>query len=150
MDTVMPNYYNPYSMTYPMNYNSGMYSPMQQATQPLQYMTNVDGEAAAKSWQPPFTPQPNTIIPLFDLDGQHVYFKSYDGYGRMNPLRKGQIVFDSEPQASGEVAPVADVKPYATKEDIDGIRQEIQGLNELLQNRNVPNQNGSNFRGEKR
>ena len=99
----MPMYYsNPYASAYPIAYGNYynqlptmQQMPQIQQQQP-QYMINVDGENSAKSWQPTVIPQPNTIIPLFDSDGQHVYFKTYDAYGRMNPIRKGRIVFDDE------------------------------------------------------
>ena len=148
----MPAYYNPYTYAYPTvsytAYNPYNLPVMQQAPQQqTPYMINVDGEAAAKSWQPQTQPQPNSIVPLFDLDGQHVYFKSYDNFGRMNPIRKGRIVFDDEIQQSETVAPVQipDMKQYVTKEDL---KQEIQSLRQSLQ-QNQNNQNRSNNRSDR-
>lgn len=147
----MPSYYNPYMNAYPIAYGVSVYNPMQSA-QPMQqqpqtpqtYMINVDGENAAKSWQPTTVPQPNTIIPLFDSDGQHVYFKTYDTYGRMNPIRKGRIVFDDEIQVSEISAP-----EYATKGELDNLIQEVKELKQKLGT--MPqNQNGNNNRGERR
>lgn len=145
-----PSYYNPYMSAYP----TPTYAPQVSTTyynppttmmpQQPQYMINIDGENSAKAWQPTVVPQPNTIIPLFDSDGEHVYFKTYDAYGRMNPLRKGRIVFDDEIHVS-ETAQAPDMSQYVTKEDFESLRKEIQNLKP--QN----NQNGSNFqRGEKR
>ena len=152
----MPYYPNPYSYTYPISYGgvSSSNYPVQNVptmTQPVQqptYMINVDGENAAKSWQPTMIPQPNTIIPLFDSDGQHVYFKTYDAYGRMNPIRKGRIVFDDEIQVSETPAQMMpDMSVYATKDDLDKMKEEILSqFSQKYQN----NQNGNNFRGEKR
>ena len=132
----IPYYYN---TVYPNNYwnpsNPMLTSQMmQQITQQPQYMINVDGENSAKSWQPQTPIQPNTIIPLFDSDGEHVYFKTYDAYGRMNPLRKGRIVFDDEIQ----VSETPSEPQYATKEDLDSLKNEII---ELLSKRV---QNGTN------
>ena len=147
----MPSYYNPYMNAYPIAYGGSVYNPMQTA-QPMQqqpqtpqtYMINVDGENAAKSWQPNTVPQPNTIIPLFDSDGQHVYFKTYDTYCRMNPIRKGRIVFDDEIQVSETPAP-----EYATKGELDNLIQEVKELKQKLGT--MPqNQNGNNNRGERR
>ena len=112
-------------------------NPAQQQSQP-QYMINVDGENSAKSWQPQTVPQPNTIIPLFDSDGQHVYFKTYDAYGRMNPIRKGRIVFDDEIQMSE--TPAVDTTGFVTKEDLE------KRISELLDQ--LKNQNGGSFRGD--
>lgn len=140
----MPAYYNPYMNAYPVgyagfnSYNNPMPSiPQPQQPQP-QYMITVDGENAAKSWQPPTVPQPNTIIPVFDSDGQHVYFKTYDAYGRMNPIRKGRIVFDDEIQMSE--TPAIDTTGFVTKEDFE------KKISELLEQ--LKNQNGGSFRGD--
>lgn len=149
----MPSYYNPYMSAYPVNYSGNVYQPVQpvmQMPQQPQYMINVDGENSAKSWQPSMVPQPNTIIPLFDSDGQHVYFKTYDAYGRMNPLRKGRIVFDDEVQVSGTVRP-EQTPQYATSGDMKRLEQEIESLKQMIQKPYTQqNQNGMNNRGEKR
>ena len=149
----MPNYYNPYMNAYPFNYsgavvNTGNY-PIQtvpQQVQQPQYMINVGGENSAKAWQPSAPPQPNTIIPLFDSDGQHVYFKTFDAYGRMNPIRKGRIVFDDEIRMSEEPAPVN--TDYAKADEFMRLEQEVAELKAALQKQN--NQNGSNNRGGER
>ena len=150
----MAYYYNPYSLSGPSMSAYQSIQPMfPQQAQPMQYMINVDGEAAAKSWQAPTVPQPNSIIPLFDLDGQHVYFKSYDAYGRLNPLRKGTIVFEDEVQqvSTAPAQPSVDMSKYVMKDDLKSIYQEIKNLRtEIESSKNQNNQNGSNFRGEKR
>lgn len=144
----MPNYYS----NYPTNYAGNYYTPIQQVTMPQQYpqyMINVDGEMSARAWQMPSNLPPNTIIPLFDLDGQHVYFKSIDAYGRQNPLRKGQIVFEEDKQMSEAVSavPAPDMSNYVTKADLEALRQEIQNLRISGQNQN--NQNRNNNRGDR-
>ena len=146
-----PYYTNPYSNAYPTNYWNPI-NPMtvsSQMTQPViqpQYMINVDGENSAKSWQPVSIPQPNTIIPLFDSDGQHVYFKTYDAYGRMNPIRKGRIVFDDEIQVSESTSEL-DLSGYVTKEDFEKLKEELLG--QLANTQTKTNQNGTNNRGGK-
>lgn len=151
----MPSYYpNPYAINYPISYGGGNWywnpvnpqvvqQPTQQAPQQT-YMINVDGENAAKAWQPVSISQPNTIIPLFDSDGQHVYFKTFDAYGRMNPIRKGRIVFDDE-VVQTEEAPAVDMSGYATSEDINNLKEQINSILSMLQK--PTNQNGSNSRG---
>ena len=134
----MPQYYNPglFPATYmPVGY-TGAQMPGQNAAT---YMYQVDGEAAARAWQSTGGPlPPNTIVPLFDVDGEHVYFKSTDMYGRMNPIRKGRVVIEETPQelpqASGATGP--DMSQYVTKDDIVALKQEIRNM--ISQN----NQNG--------
>lgn len=144
-----PYYTNPYSNAYPISYGGSVYNAMMQQTpniQQPQYMINVDGENSAKSWQPQVAPQPNTIIPLFDSDGQHVYFKTYDNYGRMNPIRKGRIVFDDEinDNESSQDSMIQDMSGYATKEDFYGIKKELESIKEMLaSSQSKANQNGS-------
>lgn len=130
---MLPPYYtNPYSVAGPLMspYTSG--GNYYQQTQPL-YMISVDGENSAKSWSPSVAPQPNTIIPLFDSDGEHIYFKTYDAYGRTNPIRRGRIVFDDEVKSSEETV-------YVTKDEYDRLCNEIKEIKESLEQKN---QNGS-------
>lgn len=159
---IMPNYYNPYMSAYPLNYGSVPQYPytqmsvpnQQQMIQQPQYMINVDGENSAKSWQPTTPVQPNTIIPLFDSDGQHVYFKTYDAYGRMNPLRKGRIVFDDEVQvneAPSEQMLTPDMTAYVTKDDLNKMKEEFEEklryhFEQLGSTQKQTNQNGSKSR----
>lgn len=152
----MPNYYNPYqyvpytsygiqqpSVQMPSSYNAMNTGPS--------YMTSVDGEMAARAWQPPAPLAPNTVVPLWDYDGQHVYFKSTDAYGRMNPIRKGRVVFDDETPEKIEVsekpAPAQDMSGYVTKEDMDNFRREIRTMFRNLNSPTVPNQNGRKTSG---
>lgn len=140
-------YVNPYFLgqVYPAGYNSGSSFPSygfpqnfaaqaQPQIQPQQYMISVDGEGAAKAWQIPGNPVPNLVIPLWDLDGKHVYFKSTDAYGRMNPLKKGVIIFeeDSANMISTDTAPK---EQYVTKEDFEKLKNEIKGMINQPRNR---------------
>ena len=158
----MPQYYNPYLYNNPSPaVGAAYFNAYPQQVLPVNnsygmptnnYWISVDGEMAARAWQMPANLPPNTIIPLWDLDGQHVYFKSTDAYGRINPIRKGKVVFDDEQQVSrldsGSQNPVVgqsescapaptnvstapDLSGYVRKEDFDGLRQEIQ---EMLRN----------------
>lgn len=147
----MPNYYNAYP------YQNPMYSPYPQ--QPVMYsssaygmqggnnyMISVDGEMAARAWQMPQNLAPGTIIPLWDLDGQHVYFKSTDNFGRINPLRKGRVIFDDEPATeqnltAGESRTESN---FVTREDFEGLRHEIQDMIRTMHQESATvNQNGS-------
>lgn len=142
----MPQYYNPglFPVTYSQPVMGGAsYSPYMgnsfSVQTPQNYMISVDGEQAARAWQMPGNIAPGTVIPLFDVDGEHVYFKSTDAYGRLNPLRKGRVVLEETPQLpqgqSGSAAPTVqqDMSQYVTKEDLSSLEQRI--MNALQNNR---------------
>lgn len=166
----MPNYYNNYQpYGYTGGYTYGNATPMYnnnawgnggpnnlygaQQPQVSQWMINVDGEVGAKAWQMPNNLPPNTVIPLFDLDGEHIYFRSVDAYGRLNPLRKGRVVFEEEakvlPQGqSGNTEPIrVDPDKYVTKEDFNELKNEIREMMKPAQSGMAQiNQNGSRNR----
>lgn len=153
----MPNFYNTYpSVMGQANFNPYNAVPIPYAPQPQlnmsQYMISVDGEMAARAWQMPANLPPNTIIPLWDLDGKHVYFRSTDNYGRVNPLKKGTVVFEDDqtnlPQVSQQGAPIEmpDLSKYITKDDFDNFKNEMKNLLQSMQQ----NQNGSNYRNNGR
>lgn len=113
---------------------------LNQYNQPVSYMITVDGENAAKMWQPPTAVQPNMIIPIFDSDGVHVYFKTYDMYGRMNPIQKGTIVFEKETTDEPKTE-------YASIDDVNQIRDDIASIKEMIMG--LTNQNGSKTKAVK-
>lgn len=150
---------------YPTYYNPGWapqpYMPQQQsfampASQNPQYMIQVDGEIGAKAWQPQTSLAPNTVIPLWDFDGIHVYFKSTDAYGRMNPVRKAKVVFEDEvqnlPQGQSGAAENPQVaqtpvntENFVTKDDLKSLKDEIRQMFTQNQNgNNVSNNKGGN------
>ena len=158
------NYYGPMNMpvsgtypTYPIYQPAMSYSPPVQvppvsmAQAPMLnrngWMISVDGEMAAKAWPTPQEMRPGDVIPLWDVDGMHVYFKSLDGYGRLNPTRKARIVFEDEtpvlPEGSSGAVQPAYNDQMATKQDLasittafDSFKKEImQALDQNRQNR---------------
>lgn len=96
------------------------------------YMIQVDGEMAAKAWQMPPEMKPGDVIPLWDADGVHVYFKSLDGYGRLNPTRKARIVFEEEtpalPENTSGAMPPQENPNYVSKADFESFRNEIRQM----------------------
>lgn len=137
----MPNYIygnpvpgypnNAYGMPNQQQYGYAM--PQSTAAPPPEYMINVDGDVGARAWQMPQGLPPNTVIPLFDFDGVHVYFRSVDMYGRPNPIRKGRIVFeDDTPKLSEAAGNSMDMSGYATKEDFESLKADIR---QMLQGR---------------
>lgn len=140
------NAINGQSYGYAMPAQGYMAPTYQVPQQPVQtpYMIQVDGEMAARAWQMPANLMPGTVIPIWDVDGIHVYFKSVDGYGRLNPTRKARIVFEEEqqnlPEASGSDQISGKTENYITKADFESFRNEMKQM--LSGNR----QNGSNYR----
>lgn len=129
----MPNNFAP-----PRNWETAMYSANSSPISttpaymvPFNPMIMVEGEVGAKAWQMPTNLAPNTIIPLWDTDGEHVYFRSVDAYGRPNPMKTGRIVMDKEPAKD-------EIPEYITRQDLDSFKKEI--LNEVKQRFN---QNGN-------
>lgn len=107
---------------------------MQMVPQPMRnnYMIQVDGEMAAKAWQCPPDMKPGDVIPLWDADGVHVYFKSLDGYGRLNPTRKARIIFEEDtpalPEGSSGAMPPQENPNYVSKADFDSFRNEVRQM----------------------
>lgn len=117
------------------SYGVAPIQPMPVMAQPMgrnNYMIQVDGEMAAKAWQTPPEMKPGDVIPLWDADGVHVYFKSLDGYGRLNPTRKARIVFEDEtaalPENTSGAMPPQENPNYVSKADFDSFRNEIRQM----------------------
>lgn len=130
------------------------YAPAPVQTAPVMparngYMVQVDGEMAAKAWQCPPDMKPGDVIPLWDADGIHVYFKSLDGYGRLNPTKKARIVFEDEISALPENASGAssrqessmDPGQFVSKAEFDGLKNDIANIRQMLSGNR---QNGRN------
>ena len=162
--------YNPYNMVGQTSFSPYVAQPYTASAMPVmqngQYMINVDGEIAARAWQMPTNLAPNTIIPLYDLDGQHVYFKSVDAYGRINPLRKARIVFEEEQQnlpqggQSGQSGvsetqsiELPDMTKYVTKDDFESLKQDLRSMIAAQAHSNsqysTMNQNGSDTKNNR-
>ena len=169
----MPNYYNPYNF-YPVSYANQMgYNnmPMAQPTmaaqqtmvpQQLKAMEWVEGEVGAKAFQMPQGWPANQPIPLWDSTDTIIWLKSWGPMGIPNPMQKlhytmpeqqNQALLTNGTSGAGAVEPQqADMSHFATKDDIDSLRDEIRQMRQQShqQNRNVSgnaggnNQNGSN------
>lgn len=174
-----PNYYNVPSWQ-PVQIGQAGFSPYAQQsftmpTSNTQYMYQVDGEIGAHAWQAPGNVPlgPNAIVPLFDFDGVHIYLKTTDAYGRMNPMRKGRVVFDDEqqnlPQQSasnvqsgqmnqnpqlqknGNVSgaqsiELPDMSKFVTKDDFESFKEDLRAMFSAQASRQ---QSGSNQNGNK-
>ena len=134
--------YNPYLFGYN---NFGYYPPMQQnypqqveqqypqqqiPTQNESYFVWVQGEAGAKSY-----PVARGItLPLFDSEGDYVYFKSVDENGMPLPLITMKLTkVESQPKVEVEPQKVVEqphvnMDDYVTKEKYDQLEQRVLEL----------------------
>lgn len=166
----MPNYYNPYNF-YPATYqpttyaaanpNAPMTVPMQQsyaAPPQIETMKWVDGEVAAKAFAMPAGLAPNTPIPLWDSTDTIIWLKSWGPMGIPNPLQK--LVYEMPEQQnqallmngqSGTAAPTAtpapDMSQFATKTDIEQIKNEIRAM--MTSNQSGNQNGGGNANGNR-
>lgn len=134
--------YNPYPYTmYPQLNSYASYAQPQTpapAAQPQPYsgIVWVDGEVGAKAFQLPQGWPANTPMPLWDTNDTFIYLKSTNSMGMPNPLQRIPYRFEEqEPKQSGNsfrypaTAPAlmsGDDSRYATKEDLEQIKEEIR------------------------
>ena len=168
----MPNYYNPYNF-YPVGYANQMgYSgmPMQQqpamipqqsmAQQPqLKAMEWVEGEVGAKAFQMPQNWPANQPIPLWDSTDTVIWLKSWGPMGIPNPMQKltyempqqNQALLSQGQSGAGESLQQPDLSNFATKDDINMLREEVRMMRQHNQSQSrtgysgnaQQNQNGS-------
>ena len=109
-------------------YNAPQAQPQQQ-TQPAQNpaMTSnliwVQGEAGAKS----YLVAPNTTVQLWDSERQTIYLKSADATG-MPSIKALDYTIREEPQNNVPLAQNTGVEPFATKEEVNTLAQQITAL----------------------
>lgn len=152
----MANYYNPYMQTaFPATYQVPMqqsYTPAPPMNPPMQSnVIPVDGEVGAKAFTAPAGS--TGPIALWDTNDNVIYLRTFNAAGMPNPLRKLRYT-EEEPMQnlptgqSGSMQP--DMSMYATKDDIESLKQEIR---QMRMPANVPmqnNQNGSRNSGQGR
>ena len=114
-----------YNNGFPATYQPMYYQPQyQQPTiqQPNNGVIWVQGEAGAKS----YLVAPNNTVQLWDSESQTIYLKSADASGM--PTMK---VLDYTIRENASTAPPvasASSPQYATKEDLDALKGQIEGL----------------------
>lgn len=107
---------------------------------------------AARAWPIPYNLAPGTVIPIWDVDGVHVYFKSVDAYGRLNPIRKARVVFEEAvalPEGQSGSGPAMDPNQYVSRNEFEAMKNDLSNIRQMLngnrQNgRNPSNQNNQN------
>lgn len=120
--------YNNYSpMTYPYSYQTYQYSPQAYASQPQQTQAQptsnliwVQGEAGAKS----YLVAPNNTVTLWDTESQTIYIKSADASG-MPSMKVLDYTMRGESSATAKIPPQ---NGFATKDDLDYLKGEIEAL----------------------
>lgn len=150
----MAYYSNPYYGYYPQLMQQPMMMPMQQqmmypqqqpVEQPQQQTANaqqqqpsntmdsyfiwVQGEAGAKS----YPVARGTTVPLFDSEGDYVYFKSVDNNGVPLPLVT-KVISDPPVRVKAEVVndtpiqPQVDMSEYVTKQSYEDLLKKYSDL----------------------
>ena len=120
-----------YNNGFPATYTP-FYAPVQQQSQPSSQggLIWVQGEAGAKS----YLVAPNTTVALYDSENQTIYLKSADASGMPSMKILDYTIRDSAktaPNAPGNVVPGKSTL-YATKEEIDGLRKQIEKLTKKM------------------
>lgn len=116
--------YNGYPATY---YNPYMYQ--QQPQQPAQNsgIIWVSGEAGAKA----YLVAPNTTVQLWDSESQRIFLKSADASGMPTMKILDYTIRDQTPPSApitGVSAQAGDLSAYATKDEIEALRGQINGI----------------------
>ena len=116
---------------FPTTYQQPVYYPSQaQPTQPQAQPNNeirwVQGEAGAKS----YLVAPNQTVTLWDTESQTIYLKSADASGM--PSMK---VLDYSIRGTQEVQKIPPQNGFATKDDLDALREEFSHLKAKFEER---------------
>lgn len=85
----------------------------------------VDGEVGAKAYQLPAGWPANAPMPLWDTNDTVIYLKSINQMGMPNPLQRVHYTMDEQKQ-SFAAAPERDMSAYATKEDLERMKEELK------------------------
>lgn len=135
---------------YPQQMNEQMLPTQMSGTSPSNsYFAWVQGEAGAKS----YPVARGTTVPLFDSEGDFVYFKTVDNNGIPLPLVK-KVLSDPPVEVTAEVVqevqkevvqPQIDMSNYVTKEKYDEMKKKYSDLEfRILELETKPN-NTSNI-----
>lgn len=123
-------------MAYPSYYYPQQYPYQQQsyANNNFEPMKWVDGEVGAKAFQMPTGWPINTPIALWDSTEKKIFLKSWNQMGMANPMQELDYTIKEQPNPmllenmSGK-----DMAQYATKHELEELRNEIHNLVETMQ-----------------
>lgn len=114
--------YNPFPVGYqPMQTYYPQTQNQPQASQQSNGIIWVQGEAGAKS----YLVAPNTTVQLWDSESDVIYLKSADASGMPSMKVIDYKIRNNSPDQSASINPQIS---YATKDDLDMLRAEIDGL----------------------
>lgn len=120
-----PNYYYPQYPYQQQSYaNNTNFEPMKW----------VDGEVGAKAFQMPTGWPINTPIALWDSTEKKIFLKSWNQMGMANPMQELDYTIKEQPNPmllenmSGK-----DMGQYATKHELEELRNEVHNLVETMQ-----------------
>ncbi len=131
--------YNPYYPQYPYAYPQS-----QSYTSNVKSMEWVDGEVGAKAFQMPQGWPPETPIVLWDNSEKKIWLKSWNSMGMPNQMQ--ELNYEIKERTNPALLPSnisGDNMQYATKHDIEQIKEEIQNLSQAMQNMNTTGRGGS-------
>lgn len=144
------------------NGNSGYHAQTTQQTPQMSYAQPrpmntapqfgdwVDGESAARVYQFPQGWPLETPLTLWDINQDVFYVKMKDSFGRPTPLKKARFVWeDVTPALPGQSGSMQSMEGYATKEDLEHMKNEILDSMRSSQ-RSAANQNGNRNNGGNR
>ena len=119
------NYYPQTYQAYPQ-YPSQLY-PTNASNNQSNALIWVSGETGAKAYMV----APNQTVVLWDSEAQVIYLKSADASGMPTIKILDYTIRDNTPQKP-EISPVAD---FATKDDVDFLKREINALKAKIEPR---------------
>jgi len=132
-------------MAYYPNY--GQYQNNQSYTSNnIKSMEWVDGEVGAKVFSQPIGWPAEIPIVLWDNSAKRIYIKSWNQMGMPNPIQ--ELDYEIKERTNPALLPNnisgIDMSRYATKDDIDQIKQELKTLTNMLSNTNNGGRNNNN------
>lgn len=123
---IFPSYYPPqnaYNVNYPQQGTNIPYQSQNAVSGANTGIIWVQGEMGAKS----YLVAPNNTVQLWDSESQTIYLKSADASGM--PSMK---ILDYVIREPGSTEKEVEVTNYATKEEIESVRREIESFREKI------------------
>lgn len=106
----------------------------------------VDGEVGAKAYQLPAGWPVNAPMPLWDTNDTVIYLKSTNQMGMPNPLQKVHYTMEDAPAKQQSFAapalPDRDMSIYATKDDLERMKEDLKHAITSMQGTKGANSNG--------
>lgn len=147
MNGVQPMGYSGYPQQMQMGQQS--YAPSPRPMPGVRPMEFVDGKVGALAYQMPPGWQPGNVIALWDSQGPYIYLKSWNQMGMANKIETLEVRTVEDPVQNLPVGGLSGSENFATKDDLNAIREELRNLSSMMQNRNGGqsgnNQNGSSY-----